>query len=110
MAWPWNPALWHDIDAARRGYAGVANAVAGFEPVNMVARPDSAQLARELCGEGVTIIEWLLLVEVVSAHDPGPVGRRWREWLWEGSESLFSEASAERERRSAGPPRRRARA
>ncbi|MDR1061385.1 MAG: agmatine deiminase family protein [Clostridiales bacterium] len=49
MQWP----VYHkngDIEDMRRCYASVARAIARFEPVAMIARPDLAEGARRLCG------------------------------------------------------------
>lgn len=54
MEWPCRRELWGDrLAEAKRDYATVARAVAGFEPVTMVCRPDDAQEVRDLCGAGV---------------------------------------------------------
>ncbi|WP_083646660.1 agmatine deiminase family protein [Kitasatospora sp. CB01950] len=58
MAWPVRPDLWGGVLAeAKREYAEVARAIAGFEPVTMVAPPGHGGEARELCGDGVTVLE-----------------------------------------------------
>jgi agmatine deiminase len=57
MAWPCRAALWGDgIEAARTAYAAVARAIAGFEPVTMIARDADAARAAELCGPSVAIM------------------------------------------------------
>ena len=41
MAWPCRDSLWGDgMNAARLAYAEVARAIARFEPVTMLARPN----------------------------------------------------------------------
>ncbi|MDR0904997.1 MAG: agmatine deiminase family protein [Oscillospiraceae bacterium] len=52
------PVFWKsgDIAAARRSYAEVARTIACFEPVTMIATPENADLARELCGETVEVL------------------------------------------------------
>ena len=43
MAWPCRESLWGspaELEKARAAYASVANAIARFEPVTMVARPE----------------------------------------------------------------------
>jgi agmatine deiminase len=43
MAWPCRPELWGShLEAAKIEYAGVANAIAAFEPVTMVAADEAA--------------------------------------------------------------------
>ncbi|MEU8484804.1 agmatine deiminase family protein [Streptomyces sp. NPDC048641] len=58
MAWPTRPDLWGNVLKAVKGeYADVARAIAGFEPVTMVAPPGHGAEARDLCGEDVEVIE-----------------------------------------------------
>jgi agmatine deiminase len=57
MAWPCRTELWEDqLDAARRDYATVANAIARFEPVTMVACVTDAPGARAALDDGVEIL------------------------------------------------------
>lgn len=57
MAWPCRQELWRDgLDAAWAAYAAVARAIAGFEPVTMMVRPEDAGAARSLCGAAVDIV------------------------------------------------------
>ena len=57
MAWPCRVETWGDnLDATRRTYAEVANAVGGFEPVTMLALRRDVDNARSLCGENVSIL------------------------------------------------------
>jgi agmatine deiminase len=59
MAWPGFEELWGDrLPATQQGFANVANAIAGFEPVSMLTPPAWLELASELCGAGVTIVPW----------------------------------------------------
>jgi agmatine deiminase len=47
MAWPCREELWgRTIEAAKADYATVANAIAAFEPVTVVARPEDVAEAR----------------------------------------------------------------
>ena len=56
MAWPYRAELWRDnLPATQQAYANVANAIAEFEPVTMLAQPGEAQGARTLCSDKVTI-------------------------------------------------------
>jgi agmatine deiminase len=55
MAWPCRESLWADgLDAARGAYAAVARAIAGFEPVTMLANPNELAEAEARCGAAVT--------------------------------------------------------
>jgi agmatine deiminase len=57
MAWPERSELWHDhFEAARTDYVRVAQAIAKFEPVTMIAHPDRADEARRRCGSSITVI------------------------------------------------------
>jgi agmatine deiminase len=73
MGWPCRPELWgQTIEQARADYATVANAIAAFEPVTMIANPgpDSAA-ARAACGSGVEIVE--LALDDSWLRDCGPI-------------------------------------
>src|SRR3546814_18073942 len=55
MGWPCRGSLWSEgLEAARTAYAAVAQAIAGFEPVTMLANPDALDEARRRCGADVT--------------------------------------------------------
>lgn len=57
MAWPCRAGLWGPhLDEARRSYAEVAQAIARFEPVTMIARPDLTTQASLYCGPGISIL------------------------------------------------------
>jgi len=56
MAWPCRPENWADIEAARATYAAVARRIAVFEPVRMIARPESADDARRALGPEVEVV------------------------------------------------------
>jgi agmatine deiminase len=73
MGWPCRLELWGEtLGQARGDYAGVANAIAAFEPVTMIANPgaDAAQ-ARAMCGIGVEIVE--LGIDDSWLRDSGPI-------------------------------------
>lgn len=73
MGWPCRRALWGETMArARADYAAVANAIAAFEPVTMIANPgrDAAQ-ARAACGAGVEVVE--LPLDDSWLRDCGPI-------------------------------------
>lgn len=72
MAWPSREALWGArLGAARRDYAAVAAAIAAFEPVLMVCNPGHAGTVHELCGSGVTPLEFP--INDSWCRDNGPV-------------------------------------
>jgi len=55
MGWPCRASLWGaGLEAARDAYAAVARAIAGFEPVTMLANEGELEEARSRCGEAVT--------------------------------------------------------
>jgi agmatine deiminase len=73
MGWPCRLALWGDlIGRARADYAAVANAIARFEPVTMIAADAyDAELAGSLCSEAVDIVE--LPLDDSWLRDSGPI-------------------------------------
>jgi agmatine deiminase len=72
MCWPARTEVWGPRFAqAEADYAAVANAIAAFEPVLMVADPSRAQEARRLCGAGVDVIE--LPLDDSWVRDSGPI-------------------------------------
>ena len=57
MAWPCRQELWGDrLDDARDAYAKIAQAIAEFEPVTMVANPEDVAAASMNCGRGVDVL------------------------------------------------------
>ncbi len=57
MAWPCRGELWGErMAAARQTYAEVAQAIAQFEPVTMIARPDLTAEASLHCGQGISVL------------------------------------------------------
>ena len=73
MGWPCRTELWNgQLAAARAAYAGVANAVAAFEPVTMVV-PDAgaAAEARPVLSAGVELLE--LPLDDSWMRDNGPI-------------------------------------
>ncbi|MEE1824069.1 agmatine deiminase family protein [Streptomyces sp. BE20] len=71
MAWPALEEVWGDqLPDVREDIAHVAQAVARFEPVVLMARPDQSAAARQLCGSGVEVID--LPVDDLWARDTGP--------------------------------------
>jgi agmatine deiminase len=73
MAWPCRRELWGGrLAAAKAESAGVANAVAAFEPVTMVAgSPQDAAQARAATTEAVEVIE--LPIDDSWLRDSGPI-------------------------------------
>lgn len=73
MAWPCRRELWDgEFDAAKAEYAGVANAIAAFEPVTMVcASPADAAEARAALTAAVEIVE--LPLDDSWLRDCGPI-------------------------------------
>ncbi len=57
MAWPCREELWGEhLEAAREAYAEVARTIAEFEPVTMIANPDSIAEASLHCGPGIACL------------------------------------------------------
>src|SRR5262245_48376162 len=58
MAWPTQKEAWGRrlLEPARKDVAAVAQAIAEFEPVSMIASPDSAEEAAKACGEAIEIV------------------------------------------------------
>jgi agmatine deiminase len=72
MCWPAREAMWGDRFArAEAEHAAVANAIAAFEPVLMVANPRHAEEARRRCGENVDVLP--LALDDSWARDSGPI-------------------------------------
>lgn len=71
IAWPASKAVWGDmLERSQQDYAGVANAIAQFEPVRMLTPPACVPNARNLCGARVEIIPWDL--DDAWMRDMGP--------------------------------------
>jgi agmatine deiminase len=73
MGWPCREELWGETLAqARDDYATVANTIAAFEPVTMIANPGGqAAQARAACGAGVDVVE--LPLDDSWLRDCGPI-------------------------------------
>jgi len=57
LAWPCRTTLWgKHLDEAKLAYAGVAQAIAQFEPVTVLARPDLTADASLHCGKGIAVL------------------------------------------------------
>ncbi|HEV7250131.1 MAG TPA: agmatine deiminase family protein [Shinella sp.] len=71
MAWPHRQDLYGDrLPAMQQAYADVARAIAGFEPVSMVAHPDHADGARTHLGNGIEVVA--LPIDDCWIRDSGP--------------------------------------
>jgi len=92
MGWPCRIALWGEtIARAREDYARVANAIAAFEPVTMIANPGAdAAAARAACTAAVEVAEldlddsWLRDCGPIYVRraDGGRVARHFRFNAW----------------------------
>lgn len=72
MCWPARDEIWGPWrDRADEDYATVANTIARFEPVTMIASPRHAATAAERCGPGVEVVE--LPIDDSWARDCGPI-------------------------------------
>ena len=73
MGWPCRVQLWGETLAqARADYAAVANAIAAFEPVTMIANPgEQAAQARAACADAVEVVE--LALDDSWLRDCGPI-------------------------------------
>ncbi|MFO1068544.1 MAG: agmatine deiminase family protein [Geminicoccaceae bacterium] len=90
MAWPCHEARWGDrLDGARRAFAEVADAIAGFEPVTVIARPDLTATVSLYTGSGVSVLPlpqddaWLRDTGPAFLQgEPGLAGVVWRFNGW----------------------------
>jgi agmatine deiminase len=73
MGWPCRVELWGEtLEQARADYATVANAIAAFEPVTMLANAgEDATQARATCTGGVEVLE--LPLDDSWLRDSGPI-------------------------------------
>jgi len=71
MAWPVHPSWEPYMARARETYAGLANAIADFEPVTMLANPGEADGARRALTESIEILE--VPYESAWQRDSGPI-------------------------------------
>ena len=70
MAWPCHLGSFEDLEAARAAFVAVAHAIARFEPVVMVAKPEHADEAHRRCGESVQVLP--LSIDESWTRDTGP--------------------------------------
>jgi agmatine deiminase len=71
LAWPCRAELWGQrLEEAKLAYAGVAQAIAAFEPVTVLARPDLTADASLYCGQGISVLP--LAQDDSWVRDTGP--------------------------------------
>ncbi len=73
MQWPAHVAIYeevYDLDLVRADLARLAQTIAQFEPVMMLARPDQAERAQRRCGPTVQVVP--MAVDDLWARDSGP--------------------------------------
>ena len=71
MAWPKRTDLWREyLETAREDYVRVAQAIAGFEPVTLLADPEHAADARRRCGPSVNVVS--MPIDDSWLRDSGP--------------------------------------
>jgi agmatine deiminase len=71
MAWPHREDLWgEDLPETQRAYARVAQEIARFEPVTMIAHPEAVAQAARLCGPAIRTLA--LVIDDSWARDSGP--------------------------------------
>ena len=114
MAWPHREDLWEDLwggslPQAQAAYARVARAIAGFEPVTMIAAPEAVAEAARQCGSAVDTLS--LEIDDAWARDTGPAFLRsddgsraataWHFNGWGGSHEPFEADARVAERLSA---------
>jgi agmatine deiminase len=72
MAWPCRTELWGPtLGQAREDYAAVVNAIAAFEPVTLVARPEDVADARAATAGSVEVVEFA--IDDSWMRDNGPI-------------------------------------
>jgi agmatine deiminase len=71
IGWPCRAQSWpFDLSRVRANYVAVAQAIAQFEPVKMVALPDHVEEALQLCGPGIEVMA--LPIDDTWLRDTGP--------------------------------------
>jgi len=118
MAWPCNGDVFRDrLDQARDAYAGLAKAIADFEPVTMYAQAGDVEDAAARCGKSVSVVaqplddSWARDIGATFTTDGkgALAGIDWRFNAWgEGyphweKDALVAAAMIERERARAYP-------
>ncbi|MEP2828304.1 agmatine deiminase family protein [Parvibaculum sp.] len=91
MQWPSRTEVWGDrLPQTYAAYAQVARAIAAFEPVSMVCRPEDEAQVRLACGRGIETVP--LPIDDSWCRDSGPIflidgkghaaGSQWRFNAW----------------------------
>ncbi|NVK23196.1 MAG: agmatine deiminase family protein [Kangiellaceae bacterium] len=58
MAWPCRTEIWtNGLDKAQQAFANVANAIAEYEPLNMLVKPEHIETARKKLSSTIKLIE-----------------------------------------------------
>jgi agmatine deiminase len=71
MAWPCRDEIWHPyIEEVKRDYARLARTIAGFETLIMLARPQDAEEARQICGPSAQVV--VMPLDDSWTRDSGP--------------------------------------
>ncbi|HEY1174824.1 MAG TPA: agmatine deiminase family protein [Phytomonospora sp.] len=70
MSWPTRRIWGSDVEDVRDDIAGIARAVAGFEPVVLLAAESDAAAAGKACGSGVDVLP--VTVDDLWTRDTGP--------------------------------------
>ncbi len=103
MEWPCRESLWGDrLDLAREAHAEVARTICEYEPVTMIANPDSVAEVSIMCGSGVATFP--LEHDDSWMRDNGPTflldragalaGVDWSFNGWGGSETTYDKDAA----------------
>ena len=72
MCWPAREDMWGELfSGAEAAHAEVANTIARFEPVTMLAPPRAVERAAARCGPGVEVVE--LAIDDSWFRDTGPI-------------------------------------
>jgi agmatine deiminase len=72
MCWPSRPQIWQNrLREAQLDYAEIAQKISAYEPVTMIVRPGAAELAADLCGSNVSIVE--IPIDDSWCRDSGPI-------------------------------------
>lgn len=72
MAWPCHQSTWSKVglDRAKIAYVRVAQAIAQYEPVSMLANPEDVAAAKDLCGKNIEVIP--MAINDSWLRDTGP--------------------------------------
>ena len=103
MQWPCRESLWGDrLDLAREAHAEVARTIGEYEPVTMIANPDSVAEVSIMCGSGVAAFP--LEHDDSWVRDTGPTfllnragalaGVDWSFNGWGGAEEVYDKDAA----------------